>query len=115
MEPVNSRKLYTLVSEDDVYRKLVHLKLSLYQMVGGAINIKNLAYLLHTSEYQVRKHMRSLRDKGIVELKCFNIPDDEEIYPPYWGYVLTEKGCTTEYYLKADEEHNRIIVECFGT
>lgn len=115
MEPVNSRELYTIVSEDDVYRKLVHLKMNLFNPIGGAINIKNLANLLYTSEYQVRKHIHSLRDKGMVELKCFQIPDEEEMYPPYWGYTLTEKGCKTEYYAKANEEHNRIIVECFGT
>lgn len=112
---MTERKMYTLVSENDVYRKLVHLKLNLFNPVGGAINIKNLSSLLHTSTYQVRKHMRSLRDQGMVELKCMPIPYDEELYPPYWGYMLTEKGCQTDYYAKANTDHERIISEIFGT
>jgi DNA-binding transcriptional ArsR family regulator len=109
------KPLYTIVSEDDVYHQLVHLAVDIFNPIGGLINITNLARLLNTSKYQVRKHMHSLRDKGWVELKCVKIPDDEELYPPYWGYVLTLRGRDTKYYAAAYEKENRIINECFGS
>lgn len=102
------------VTEEDVYAKFVNLALNIMNPIGGAINIVNLSHLLKVSKYQTRKHVHALRDKGIVELKCFYIPDDEEIYPPYWGYVLTKKGRDTDYFRQENEKHERILEECFG-
>lgn len=102
-------------TEEDVYVKFVHLALDFMNPIGGAINLKNLSSLLKTSKYQIRKHVHALRDKGMVELKCFYIPDEEELYPPYWGYRLTEKGRDTDYFRQENEKHDRILEECFGT
>lgn len=102
------------VTEDEVYAKFVDLSLNIMNPIGGAINLVNLSWLLKTSKYQTRKHVHTLRDKGMVELKCFNIPYDEELYPPYWGYRLTEKGRDTDYFRQENEKHERILEKCFG-
>lgn len=102
-----NRPLYTIVSEDDVYRKMVSIALS-PNPIGGLINISNLASLLHTSRYQVRKHMRALRSNGMVELHCTTLPTygDDDPGPPYWGYRLTDAGRETPYF-KAREKADR--------
>lgn len=105
---------HKVVTQDDVYKKLVSLALSLFNPIGGAINIVNLAYLMKTSKYQVKKHMHDLRDKGFVELKCINNWDEEENHPPYWGYVLTAKGRDTDYFKAKYEQEAKLIQECFG-
>ncbi|MNM07331.1 hypothetical protein D3C81_173720 [compost metagenome] len=102
-----------IITEEDIYAKFVHLSLDIMNPIHGAINIVNLAALSRASKYRTRKHVHALRDKGMVELKCFNIPSEDEIYPPYWGYVLTEKGKDTEYFRQEKEKDDQILKECF--
>jgi hypothetical protein len=105
---------YKKISEKEVFETLIQTNLDFMNPLDGAINLCNIAYLLKTSRYQVKKYIDSLKGKGITELKCINIYSDEEIYPPYWGYVLTEKGKQTTEYKKFQEKHLEIIKECFG-
>ncbi|WP_339194640.1 hypothetical protein MKY95_23285 [Paenibacillus sp. FSL P4-0176] len=102
------------VTEEKVYAKFVHFALSIMDPTGGAINIAHLASWNKVSKYQMRKIVHSLRDKGMVELKCFNIPSEDEVYPPYWAYVLTEKGRDTDYFRQESKKHDLILQECFG-
>lgn len=104
---------YETVSQEDVYKKLVSVALSLFNPIGGAINIVNIAYLLNTSKYQVKKHVGALKKQGIVELKCINNWDEEENHPPYWGYVLTAKGRETDYFKAEDKKEAELIQKCF--
>lgn len=105
---------YTKVTRDDVYGILVSTALSLFNPIGGAINITNIAHLLETSKYQVKKYMDELKEQGMVELKCFNNWDEEENHPPYWGYVLTDKGRETKYFKDREEKDIRHMQECFA-
>lgn len=108
---------YKKVSRDDVYSRLIGLSFDWMNPMGGAINLVNLASLLQTSRYQVKKHIDELKRLRYVELKSFLIQDEDEIYPPYWGYVLTEEGRETDVYKKRLEEHEkgwRKWVESFG-
>lgn len=56
------------------------------------INVKNIASLIGESDYKTRKAVKSLREKGLIELVCRSINTDEELFPPYWGYKPTKKG-----------------------
>lgn len=108
---------YKKISKGDVYKRMVGISLNFMNPTGGAINIKNLAHLLNTSRYQVKKHIDELKKDELVELKCIAIPYDEhesDPYPPYWGYVLTEKARQTEYYKEQEEKENQLIQEYFG-
>ncbi|QOY37644.1 hypothetical protein AWH56_008705 [Anaerobacillus isosaccharinicus] len=104
---------YKKITQDDVYRKIVAISVNVMNSFH-AINISNLASLLGTSRYQVKKYIDELKNKGFVELKCFNLSTDEELYPPYWGYHLTEKGRDTDYYREQERQEEELIKECFG-
>ena len=108
---------YARISKDDVYEKMVSCSLDFMNPIGGAINLKNLAELLKTSRYRVKKYIDELKIEGLVELKCVAIPYDEyesDAYPPYWGYVLTEKGRKTKYYKEQEKIEYELIKKHFG-
>lgn len=60
----------------------------------GCANISpsNIASLLKTSRYQVNKHIKSLKEKGLIKYKMTDISDEYEYHPPYFGYCLSELG-----------------------
>lgn len=80
------KKQYKKITEQDVLHVLINANLTIND-IDGTINLINIAYLLETSRYQVKKHIDSLVEKGYAERKmiCF------EEGPPYHGYRLTEK------------------------
>lgn len=97
---------YKKISKEDVYRTLVSTSLEIHNPMMGAINLVNIANLLDTSRYQVKKHIDALKEEGMVELKYFLLYSEYDNLPPYWGYLLTEKGKSTKYY---KEEEQRLI------
>jgi Mn-dependent DtxR family transcriptional regulator len=106
---------YQKVTQEDVYQRMVRLSLDYMNPIGGAINLKTLAFMLQTSRYQVKKYMDELYQKGFVQLKSFNLSTEDELYPPYWGYLLTEKGKDTDYYREREKEEDKIFHECFNS
>lgn len=108
------KQVYKRITKDDVYALLVGTSLDFMNPIGGAISLVHLAKFLNTSRYQVKKYIDQLLEVGFVELKMFIIPDEEELYPPYWGYRLTEKGKETTYYKTRYDEHEKIFNECFN-
>lgn len=102
---------YKKITCDDVYKVLVRVHLNI--MGFGCINVINIASLLKTSRYQAKKYIDELKRDGMVELECINLSDDEELYPPYWGYMLTEKGRDTGYYRKSEEKEIALIKGIF--
>lgn len=104
---------YKKVTKQDVYEVLVSVALDLSSHCGDPINVRNIASLLKTSRYQAKKYIDELKKDGLVKLTCFAIPSDDELYPPYWGYVLTQKGASTDYYKEAENRHLALLKECF--
>lgn len=93
------------IFQEDVYNLLIGTSFDWNNPMNGAINIVNMSHLLQTSKYQVKKYINELVKLGLIELQMFMVPDDDEIFPPYWGYVLTEEGKKTSVY-KARLEHH---------
>jgi DNA-binding MarR family transcriptional regulator len=75
-----------------------------------------LALILKTSRYQVNKHIKSLKSKGLIEYDSVLMGPEDEFFPPYNGYRLTDSG--KEKYkaeLKELQDWDRkLIKECFG-
>jgi Mn-dependent DtxR family transcriptional regulator len=105
---------YKKITQEDVYKLLAHTSLDFMNPIQGAINLINISHLLTTSRYQVKKHIDNLKSKSFVELKCYNIHSEDEVIPPYWGYILTNKGKDTDLYREMEESTNRLLEECFG-
>jgi hypothetical protein len=99
---------YKKITKDDVYRILVNVALDISSPVS-IINISNIASLLKTSRYQVKKYIDLMVKDGVAELKFEMIYDDEELYPPYWGYRLTPKGKDTDFYKNKDGENKKFF------
>lgn len=104
---------YKETTKDDVFGVLVSASCDVFNPVNGIINIVNVASILGTSKYQTRKHIKSLVAEGLVLLDMCTVPDEEECYPPYWGYTLTEKGKETEKYKQRMEQSIKLINEVF--
>lgn len=105
---------YEKITRQDVYEVLVSTSLDIMNPIGGIINLVDIAGFLKTSRYQVKKYIDEMKTEGMVELHSVSIPCEDEVYPPYWGYTLTERGKNTDYYKEQDKKHENILKECFG-
>lgn len=101
------------ISKDILLTKMISLAADPMNSIGGCINIINLSFSLKTSKYQVKKCMKELRDEGLVELKMINNWDEDENYPPYWGWALTNKGRELEEYKIKSEDNIKLMRMCF--
>lgn len=84
------RRSYLKVSENDIVD--VILKTAHDWHSCGVISPSNIAHLLKTSRYQVDKHIKALKSKGLLEYKSVMIESEEDYYPPYNGYKLSKQG-----------------------
>lgn len=108
---------YKKISKEDVFNLLVGTSLDFMNQMEGCISIKELSRLLKTSRYQVKKYMDELKRDNLVELRYYLLPittnyDYElEYRPPYWGYVLTNKGRETSIYKERKIQQEKTIDE----
>lgn len=107
------KKQYSKVTKEDVFNKLICAASDFLNPIRGTISLVELSHFLKTSRYQVKKHVNTLRSEGLIELKCIPNWDEEENYPPYWGYALTDKGRETEAFKNSLFERCKILEECF--
>ena len=108
------RRSYSVVSEMDVVN--IILRISEDWQGYGIISPSNIASLLKTSRYQVDKHIKSLKNQGLIKYDSIMIGSEEDFYPPYNGYGLTKKG-KVKFAKELKEIADRdieLIKECFG-
>ena len=55
---------YKKISKEDVYKKMVNISTDFWSPIGGVISLVNLANLLGTSRYQVKKYINELKKKA---------------------------------------------------
>lgn len=62
------------------------------------------------------KHIKSLKGKGLIKYKSILIGSDEDFYPPYNGYGLTDKGRVkfASELKEISDRQTALIKECFG-
>jgi hypothetical protein len=109
------RRSYYIVSEQDIVNILFRTSES---WIGcGIITPSNIAHLLNTSRYQVNKHIKSLKSKGLLDYKTIYVSSDDEWFPPINGYCLSKLG--KEIYKKElkelEEIECKLIQKCFGS
>lgn len=92
---------YKKVTEDEVLQVLINNSVNLFN-AGYAIPSTMIADSLHTSLYQVRKHLKSLKEKDLVCV-MYN-PPTENGYLPCVGFGITEKCEELDAYKKAYQE-----------
>lgn len=111
---MTTRHKYCLVSEQDVVNIILRTAESWDGC--GIISPSNITYLLKTSRYQINKHIKSLKSKGLLDYKSVDISTDEERYPPLNGYCLSKLGNETfKKELKELEELEcELIQKCFS-
>jgi Mn-dependent DtxR family transcriptional regulator len=109
------RRSYSAVTEMDVVN--IILRTAEDWQGCGIIAPSNIASLLETSRYQVDKHIKSLKQKGLVQYKSIMLSSEDDYYPPYNGYCLTETGRKTfEKELKEISDRQcELIQQCFGS
>lgn len=97
---------YKKITEKDVLDVIIRASLDVMNFTM-IVNVISIADFLQSSRNQVKKHINSLKGKGLVELYC-------ESYPPYWGYGITEKVKETEGYKRHVAKHNKFLKDCFS-
>lgn len=101
---------YLKVVEDDVFKCICRCYLALWS--PGIVSCPNIASLLKTSKYQVKKHINTLKEKELVKSDSCMIQDEYESWPPYNGFTLTDKGKKSEVFLKLKQEDDEAYREC---
>lgn len=104
---------YSKISKDDVYKLIIKIDIDFMNMGFNVINVVNMASALETSRYQIKKYIDVLLDDGLVELKMEVFSNEEEPFPPYWGYGLTDKGRQTQIFKELEEEQEKFYDEMF--
>lgn len=123
---------YERITPWEVFEVLASCDLEIMNPIDGVINLVNIASLLNTSRYQVKKNMDYLVINGVVEKTVVMIPSEYEAYPPYHGYHLTkavkykggdqipegvDKTTMLRYraaYQKKSAKEAKVLKECFG-
>lgn len=105
---------YTVITEKDVLDLILYINQDWHGI--GIISPSNIASLLKTSRYQVNKHIKSLKNKKVIEYKSILCSPEDEYYPPYNGYGLSTIG--REKYKKElkeiSDEQDRLIKKHFS-
>ena len=83
-------KKYEKISPWKVFEVLVLCDIDIMNPMCGIINLVNIAELLHTSRYQVKRDIDYLVRIEVAEQDTIMIPTEDEIYPPYHGYRITK-------------------------
>ena len=91
---------YKKITQDDVFKCVCSCDLALFS--PGIVSAPNIASLLKTSKYQVRKHLVELKKLGLVKSDSVMIYDEYENFPPYNGFCLTGKGRETSVFIELD-------------
>ena len=105
-------KIYEKIAEQDVLKVLSDACFSIDSRDPCFRTIPNIAWLLHTSNYQVRKNMRKLVEQGFAKKVCVYVYDDyKDVGFPQTGYRLTLKGKSTEKYKEVEKYHREIFGE----
>lgn len=104
---------YKKITEHDVLNILTNVELDIMSPIN-CINPSSIARILKTSRYQVKKIIGKMVKDETAELVCQYIGRKDEMFPPYWGYRLTENGRNTTLFKEKQEEHLELIKKCFG-
>ena len=76
----------------------------------SVVSVVYVAKALRISRYRAKKLIDSLRNEGLLELHCVNTSwDGEDINPPYWGYMITEKAKETDQYKALAERYKNSL------
>lgn len=100
------------VTEDDVFREICSFSVAISPNPIFA-SVPHLATILETSKYQVRKHIKTLIDKGLIKL-YYEGGQDEDGYPRcYKGYGTTQIAKQTDIYKEEYQKEIKSINEIF--
>jgi biotin operon repressor len=72
-------KKYKKISEKNVVD--IILRTAQNWQSCGIISPSNISCLLETSRYQVNKHIKSLKNKGLIVYKSLLFGNEEDYYP----------------------------------
>lgn len=100
LEGVLGIKIYSkYVSKHEVLNVFISAALDNNNYESMA-NVVYVAKVLRISRYTAKKLIDSLREEGLLELRCVSFSDshDKYVIPPYWGYSITEKVRDTNLY-----------------
>jgi len=76
----------------------------------SVVSVVYVAKALRISRHRAKKLIDSLRREGLLELHCVNTSwDGEDINPPYWGYMITEKAKETDQYKALAERYKNSL------
>ena len=103
---------YRKVSESEVLSILCRVALDVMNIID-VISARAIASALGTSKYQVEKHLRSLKEKGLAEVCYVPLYSEDELIPPYKGHAITPKAVNTKEYAGERERAEKLFEKHF--
>lgn len=103
-------KGYAKIKREQVFDILVNISLDIMSPIDN-ITLVNIAHLLKTSRYQVKKHMDYLKQAGIAEYSVQTVHDEYEVYP-VCGYRLADTVKSKNPHDIEDNLHKTLILQC---
>lgn len=108
------KKKYEKITKEQVLDVLIQCHVNIMNPID-VISVPNIAYLLKTSEYQVRKYISELKENGLVKVGFFpSSAYDDELSLPLKGFCITDKVKELDQYKIAEKNEREIIKKVFG-
>lgn len=105
---------YNKINKEDVLNLLINASFDFLNPIEGAVSIRDMENLLKTSKYQIEKYVKVLREENLIILKIYDMDNEYEYCPPYWGYKITDKVKDSGEYIKRKTKHDKIFNDSFG-
>ncbi len=111
---MGNKEIYKKITKEQVLDILIKCHVNIMNPTD-VISIPNIAYLLKTSTYQVRKYMNQLKKDELVKIGYLPTSAfDEELSLPIKGFCITNKAKELEQYKIAEKAEHETLKRVFG-
>lgn len=108
-----SKTEYKKITKEQVLDTLIQCHVN-FMNPTDVISAPNIACLLKTSIYQVRKYINELKKDGLVQVGYLPLSAHEELSLPIKGFCITNKVEELEQYKIAESAEREILKRTFG-
>lgn len=108
-----SKTEYKKITREQVLDILIQCHVN-FMNPTDVISIPNIACLLKTSTYQVRKYINELKKDGLVQVGYLPLSAFEELSLPIKGFCITKKVEELAQYKIAERAEREILKRTFG-
>lgn len=110
---MGNKAVYKKITKEQVLDILIQCHVN-FTNPTDVISAPNIACLLKTSTYQVRKYINELKKDGLVQVGYLPSSAYEELSLPIKGFCIANKAKELEQYKIAEKAEREILKRAFG-